>query len=167
MSEGQLSLQDREQIVDVIYRYCSAVDDNDCDAVASLFVENCVVSFASGPEGTVEGRDSLRRRVGAVLRSFRATSHHVSNVRLRYVENDVVEGTTYLYAWHRFVADRDDGFLWGRYHDRFVRTSDGWKLSSRTLRVTGESGFAMQWNPPHPPRIASDQSASQPPSTTT
>lgn len=165
MGPADLSPVDRQQITDLIVDYCTAVDDQDPDAVAALFTDNCTVSFAAGPDGTVHGRDALRRRVTSVLRGFDATSHHVSNVRLRARSPDIVEGATYLMAWHRFPGDRPDGYLWGRYHDVFARGTTGWLVTERTLRIAGATGFPAPWHPALP--AGSAQSASHPPSTTT
>lgn len=149
-----LSYDDHTEIVELIHGYCAAVDDLDIEALVDLFAPDGSMCFTSDERGTVTGHDALRRRIGKVLGSLEATSHHVSNVRLTHPDGDpdVATGVTYLYAWHRFPGDRPDGYLWGRYHDRFERGPAGWKIVSRVLRIAGEQDFAMPWNPPDPPR---------------
>lgn len=164
-----LTFEDHLEITELLYTYCAAVDEYDIDRLVDVFTPDGSMCFTSDERGTVIGHDALRRRIGRVLSGFTATSHHVSNIRITPVaqQPDAATGVTYLYAWHRFVEDRPDGFLWGRYHDQFERGTAGWKLKTRVLRIVGEQDFAMPWNPAEPARRPTDyQSISQPPSTT-
>ncbi len=68
------------------------------------------------------------------MADFSATHHHLSNISLRFEDDGSVRGVSYIYAWHRRSGDEPDQHLWGEYHDRFVRTPDGWRIAERTLR---------------------------------
>ncbi len=138
---------DRLAIQDVVHAYAEGVDDGDREAVAALFTDDCVFRAFAGPKGTAEGRAAVEVLLGRLLGTFRATSHHVSNLRLDFVGDDEATGRTSLHAWHAFVDDRPDGLLWGRYVDRFVRTPDGWRLAERELRIAGERDFPFAWIP--------------------
>lgn len=149
-----LSFEDSQEITDLIHEYCDAVDAYDIDRLVEVFAPDGSMCFTDHERGTVTGHDALRDQIAKVLGGFEATSHHVSNIRLTAdaANPEVVHGVTYLYAWHRFLDDRPDGYLWGRYHDRFERGPNGWRIASRTLRIVGEQDFPMPWNPPDPPR---------------
>ena len=132
MDPALRELVDRQQIEDLVHDYCTHVDRYEPEKVAALFTEDCVTGY--GPFGGVrEGRDVLERGFGFTLAGFAATSHHVSNLRLRFEGPDVALGYAYLYAWHRYPDDRPDYEIWGRYDDRFVRQPDGWRIASPVI----------------------------------
>ncbi|MFT4617573.1 MAG: hypothetical protein ACI89G_000455 [Minisyncoccia bacterium] len=164
-----LTFDDHLEITELIHMYCAAVDGYDIEQLVNVFTPDGSMCFTSGERGMVIGHDALRRRLARVLSGFEATSHHVSNIRIAAVDDqsNTATGVTYLYAWHRFVDDRPDGWLWGRYHDQFEHGPAGWKLKVRVLRIVGEQNFAMPWNPAATGlRPNAVQSISQPPSTT-
>ena len=37
--------------------------------------------------------------------------------------------------------------VWGYYFDRYERTSQGWRITERVLRICGEDGFPAPWIP--------------------
>lgn len=152
MSPSNKGRTDSEHIIGLVHRYCTAVDQNDPDAIAELFTDDAELHFTAEARGTVTGVDAIQRRMTAILSGFTATSHHVSNIEIDVHSADEASGVSYLFAWHRFRDERPDGYLYGRYHDRFRRESAGWKIAERTLRITGEVDFPMPWNPPDPPR---------------
>lgn len=140
-------LVDREELRDLVHAYCHHVDTRDAAAAAGLFTEDAVFVTSTGRNGTSVGRAAIARRLERLLATFTATSHHVSNTRMEFLDADSVRMESYLYAWHRFPSDRPDGFLWARYVDRAVRTPAGWRLRERTLRVVGEVDFPFGWVP--------------------
>jgi ketosteroid isomerase-like protein len=142
-------LLDRQAIVDLIHAYCRNVDLVLPDAVAELFTEDCVVDYGPGLGEPTHGSADLAARLGRGLPRFAATSHHVSNIQIEFDESgDAATGCTYLYAWHRYPDPTvPDAHLWAQYHDRFVRTPDGWRISERVLKVAGQESFDVAWYP--------------------
>lgn len=134
--------------MDVIHAYCRNVDLVRPAAVAALFTDDCTVDYGPGLGAPTHGSADLERRLGAGLPRFAATSHHVSNIEISFDgTDDAADTVTYLYAWHRYDDDRPDAHLWARYHDRFVRTTDGWRIAARVLRVAGQQDFDVDWHP--------------------
>jgi ketosteroid isomerase-like protein len=134
-------LADRQAILDVAHAYCIHFDANEPDAVASLFTNDATVDY--GPEmPTIVGAGAI---VAAISRghdhTFAATSHHLSNVRIRFDGADAADVLAYVYAWHRYVDGSPDGELWGRYRYRFVRTDAGWRIASLVLQAAGTVDF--------------------------
>lgn len=141
-------LVDRQAIADVIHAYCRNVDLVRPEAVAALFTTDCTVDYGPGLGPPTHGSAELQRRLAAGLPRFAATSHHVSNIEVDVDDaGDEAETVTYLYAWHRYDDARPDAQLWARYHDRFVRTVDGWRIAERVLRVAGQQDFDVEWHP--------------------
>jgi ketosteroid isomerase-like protein len=134
-------LIDRQSITELIYAYCDHFDRNEPAEVAALFTADATVDY--GPESaTIVGADAIASTITIGLeRTFAATSHHVSNIQITLDGADRAHAVTYLYAWHRYVDGSPDGELWGRYHHRFVRTGDGWRISELVLTAAGAVDF--------------------------
>ena len=139
LAERLQELLDRREIVDLKYAYARHADVLDPELMVSRFVEDCTASYHPA-EPDIVGRDALRdwyaMRLGAVVSS----SHHVSNLEVRFVDADHAELSCYLYSWQRYSSfpDEADRQRWGRYEDTWVRTDQGWFQSSLTCRVAGE-----------------------------
>jgi ketosteroid isomerase-like protein len=134
-------LVDRAQIADLVHAYCFHFDNNEPEAVAALFTDDATIDY--GPEAeTIVGAAAIAPTIAAGLeRTFAATSHHVSNIRIELDGADAASAVTYLYAWHRYRDGSPDGELWGRYHHRFRRTEAGWRIAELVLRAAGTVDF--------------------------
>jgi ketosteroid isomerase-like protein len=134
-------LADRLAIAELIHAYCLHFDDNRPAEVAALFADDAIVDY--GPElPTIVGSEALAASIAVGLaETFAATSHHVSNIQVRFEGPDAATAITYLYAWHRYRDGSPDGELWGRYHHRFVRTPAGWRIAELVLRAAGTKDF--------------------------
>src|SRR5712691_8063634 len=101
MVDGKDALQqlgDRQAITDLIHAYCFHFDNNEPDAVAALFTGDATVDY--GPESpTIVGSAAIGTTIAVGLeRTFAATSHHVSNIRIIFEGPDRARSVTYLYA---------------------------------------------------------------------
>ena len=142
MNEAVLrELLDRRAIEALVHAYCRHFDQNEPELVAELFTDGAVVDY--GPEfPDIVGAAAIAETIAAGLeRTFAATSHHVSNMEVAFEGPDRASGHTYLYAWHRYRDGSPDGELWGRYHHRFERTPDGWRISELVLTAAGTRSF--------------------------
>jgi len=129
---------DRRAVTDLLLDYAELVDAADLDGVVGLFTADATLDYGFGR--TVTGTEALRAfyRDGPFA-TYRATSHHISNVRVA-VDGNRATARCYVYAWH----ERRDGTqaeAWGRYLDDLVRTADGWRIARRAIRAAGERGF--------------------------
>src|SRR4051794_14461274 len=146
--EALRQLLDRQQIIDLLNAYCRAVDACDPPRVAALFTDDCVVDFGPGltPKPIRSATELARALRG--LSVYSATSHHISNHQIVFESDDLANGVTYLHAWHRFAEQpKADAIVWGQYHDLYIRTTDGWRISERRLFVAGQQGFSPQLRP--------------------
>jgi hypothetical protein len=75
-----------------------------------------------------------------------ATSHHNANVLVTFIDVDRAEVKTSLYAWHH-AAEGPNPRVWGYYFDEVARTSQGWRIAARQLRIGGQENFPIQWHP--------------------
>jgi ketosteroid isomerase-like protein len=134
-------LRDRLEITDLIHAYCFHFDLNEPEVVAALFTNDAVVDY--GPEvPPIVGAEAIASTIAVGLeRTFAATSHHVSNIRIDFDDEDDARAVAYLYAWHRYRDGSPDGELWGRYLHRFVRTDRGWRIAELLLQAAGTVDF--------------------------
>ena len=133
-------LIDKDAIIDVVHGYSYGVDHRRYDDVVALFTVDCVVDFGPGAP-PVRGRAALRTMFGYSIGGFVATSHHNANVLVSFENDDRARVRASLYAGHE-LADGTTPQLWGYYHDVVVRTSEGWQIASRQLRVLGLENWA-------------------------
>jgi hypothetical protein len=147
---------DKDEIVDLVHRYSYCVDHQLGEAVVDLFTEDCVVDYGPAIAPVLRGRQALRAMFGVAaeptaappdaVATVLATSHHNANVLITFEGDDRASVLTSLYAWHR-AAEGADPRLWGYYHDVAVRTPEGWRLSSRQLRIAGNENWDAGWLP--------------------
>lgn len=131
-------LIDADRIRSLKYAYCRYADALDVVAMASVFTDDCLVSFRPDIElrGRAEVEDYYRQAQSVVVSS----SHHLSNMDVIFVDRDRAAMHSYLYSWQRFTGYPDvrDRHRWARYEDAFVRTPDGWRQSELMYVVAGE-----------------------------
>jgi len=137
-------LEQRRLITETLQDYCHYVDRNDAVALATQVF--CADGrFELGSRHAVVGREQLALMFAKTLCVFTRTSHHLSNVRIRFDGDAAADSTAYVYAWHLAADDGRRIDLWGRYTDRLRLTAEGWRIASRRLTVAGSDGWH---NPP-------------------
>lgn len=142
MMEQLRKLQDHEEIRQVIYQYCRALDRRDAELLAAVFHTDSSHEHAGykGPS-----RDFCTFAID-FLHTIVATQHHAGNIIIE-LDGDVAFTETYWVAYHRIPASLTDGqgalvshkpgvdedlFIAGRYIDRFERRAGVWKIAHRT-----------------------------------
>ena len=132
---------DRSAIVDLLYGYAWHFDRNEPESVAELFTEDAVIDY--GPEfPDIVGRESIVPSIQPGLSNlFSSSSHHITNVMVRSDGPDSARGAAYIYAWHTYHSGGEAGEMWGQYHCRFRRTTEGWKIARLVLKVVGMKNF--------------------------
>jgi hypothetical protein len=58
-----------------------------------------------------------------------------------FTSEKMATGTSHLYAWHKYYGSEVIGHLYGGYRYRFLKQSDGWKISDLKLFASGMDGF--------------------------
>lgn len=121
--------------------YAQLVDFGNASGIADLFTEDAVWS---GTDLLLEGREAIRewfvKREGLARRVSR---HVFTNVGIDVLNDDEATGVCYLINYRH---DRQEGDLRmpapgdvpkyvGECHDRFRRTSDGWRFTARHVDV--------------------------------
>jgi hypothetical protein len=127
-----LRVEDRLAVADLAARYAVAVDLRDFDRLREVFIAECRLDTGRAVR---EGIDSVLEAMEGLHR-YEATNHVVGQQLLERHDADI-RGLTYCTA-HHLGTDGDirtDTVMHIRYHDRFVRTDEGWRIATRRLEI--------------------------------
>ncbi len=122
-------LSDLEDIRQLKARYFRCIDTGNEGELASVFAENVVIDLRGGGYRLrVEGRDAMVAFIGSTFNSDIIAQHHGHTPEIRFTGPDSAEGTWYLED--RFINPERGTDTMGSalYHDKYVRTADGWKV---------------------------------------
>lgn len=126
--------QERE-IIDLTVRYAWAIDDRCFAELGEVFAPDATADY--GRMGVFHGLEAITEAVAGALARFDRTQHIVSNHQVT-IDGERARGRCYFQAQHVAIdsgAERNH-MVAGSYLDEFRRTGAGWRIASRTLRVT-------------------------------
>lgn len=140
-------LEDQQAIQRVITDYSAHLDARDYDGYVGLFTPDGV--WANGDtrrEGQDEIRAMLEGLFGEVPEDFVNTSsfHQVSNFEIDVDGDEATAKSRFVFVM-RGEGGAPTPMLSGQYHDRLVRTDDGWRIAERvdhTVMPTREEWIA-------------------------
>lgn len=126
-------LESRNEILELIAKYCKACDDRDVPLLRSIFTDDATVRSKDGMmDGTgIDGvMETYRKRFEVLDLSVHWT--HDSIITFDDTNPDVATGEVFCHA----EAHRNNQTLVGslRYDDTFRREDGVWKFSSRLLK---------------------------------
>jgi ketosteroid isomerase-like protein len=130
LSHEQVS--DRLEIQDLLVDYSHAIDTRDWDALDGLFTPDAMIDYSAmgGSKGDLA---ATKEFLEAAMANFAGFQHLIATSKVT-VDGDTAVGRTICH--NPMVIDKGDGEtrvfwcgLW--YHDRFVRTPDGWRIAER------------------------------------
>jgi len=143
MDELDIAVVDRIEMDGLLTRYATAIDGLDWDLLDTVFTRDAHLDYrsAGGLAGTYP---EVRQWLADVLPLFEITQHLVVNREYKRTTDGVRTRSSFLN--HNRL--RVEGEPWqftvgGRYHDRLVRTTDGWRISRRTEET-------LWWDNPMP-----------------
>ncbi|MEW9854351.1 nuclear transport factor 2 family protein [Novosphingobium sp. M1R2S20] len=110
--------------------YCRLLDTKQWDAWEELFTEDCRFDTSESGGSVVEGRKAM----GALVRQSLAeakTAHQVHSPQMTF---DGPDAADVIWAMQdRVIKDAFDLTGFGHYHERYVRTGQGWRIASQRL----------------------------------
>jgi SnoaL-like protein len=112
------------------------MDNGMFDSMIGLFTSDALFDRA----GIVHrGHDELRE--GMAQRPKVTTRHLLTNFHLTSIDDDMAEAVVCVMVYHGPVAENGEAVVYatdnGRvieFHDRYVKTVDGWRIASRIAR---------------------------------
>jgi len=140
-------LQDRFEIDELLTRYAQAIDDKTFDLLDTVFTADAHIDYISAG-GVAGSYPEIKAWLSEILPMFPAYQHLVGNRRAT-LDGDTA---TSIAAFHNpmVMADGTMFFCGGEYHDKLVRTADGWRITER-IEKTAYSTAPLPATQPAPP----------------
>ncbi|WP_128434080.1 nuclear transport factor 2 family protein [Streptomyces cyaneus] len=136
---------DRFEIEGLRAEVTDAVMMRDFDRVASLFTPDGAMRWPHIDKEFV-GREEIRAGIewGQGLWEFFVQNVHPGVIRL---DGDTAAGRVYIQEFGR-MHDGSSHLNYALYHDRYQRTSEGWKFSERIYEVRYLDSTPLTGSPP-------------------
>lgn len=136
-------LIDEADIKRVISEYAHHLDGADPENLVGLFTDNMYVAYgrSHGANNPDEYLQVLGNDKTGIAAFFAATSHHVSNIAIDFIDEDTAKVRSVLLAWHKYNRDRPNGILYGQYLDEFRRVDGEWKIARREQITAGTDNY--------------------------
>jgi hypothetical protein len=154
--DEMFTLQDRADIQDLLGRYCMALDTKNWDEFPYIVTDDVVWDY-SDEFGTVQrGRDEVVDAIRTSIEPHAASMHAPLMSRIWGTGSDTAEGFSHVLSKSvldgaSLPATEATTFeVYCTWLDRYVRTSAGWRIQKRTLKVMASSGSAEPWDPATP-----------------
>ncbi|MDV7136525.1 SnoaL-like protein [Williamsia limnetica] len=133
----EMSVADRVALDALLSRYTGLGDSGRVEEFAALFTEDGVLTVAGrrfvGPDEIVAFAEQSGAAMAAIT-SLLPGAHHVSSRMTELVSDDSATSQSLF----MFVGTSGPDH-WGTYRDHLIRTGDGWRFVSRSVRFTGFS----------------------------
>ena len=129
------ALKDRVDIVETMSRYAAAIDVSDFATLRTTLADDITAQYANMHDEPLEGADAVVAWVDQATKG-KIWQHHLINVYTVDIEGDTAKVLVYHTSLQNYDrAPETADVLVGRYHNEFVRTPDGWKISRLLLEV--------------------------------
>jgi 3-phenylpropionate/cinnamic acid dioxygenase small subunit len=131
------TLIDRQEIIDLLTRYATAVDTRDWDLLASVFTPDAYCDYTES--GWIRGT------IAEIIQAFRnadkaddtTITQHIMSNHVVDINGDRGQVRAYLHAQHALPMNDGSKSLYtvgGIYTDDVIRRDDGWKIARLHLR---------------------------------
>jgi 3-phenylpropionate/cinnamic acid dioxygenase small subunit len=126
---------DHELITDVLVRYATGIDTKDWALFRTCFTNDMQADYGDAV-GSWTDVDAITEYMTVMHAEMVDTKHRLTNFVID-VDGDSATASTYV---HAVLVVTNDPLTWyepvGRYEDRLVRTSEGWRISHRVYHST-------------------------------
>ncbi len=144
LDEATQRLIDESDLRDLIHRYAFGLDHQDWELWRSVFTDN--VHFDMSDFSGVASPDPVPveapiKAMTRMFAQFDCTQHFMGSHRYD-IRGDEATITAHMRAEHWLTNTHggDKYTMFGTYTDECVRTDDGWKVHSVTLRMMRQEG---------------------------
>jgi hypothetical protein len=131
-------VEDHLEILQVLHKYCHAVDRGTADDVAELFHPDAVLLPRYESDERYEGREAIRGWYQRYMENFRAKVRYLRHK----IESPVIEITgneatsvCYLDADSITASTNIAYIAFGRYDDKFIKDGGRWWFKERAIIV--------------------------------
>jgi 3-phenylpropionate/cinnamic acid dioxygenase small subunit len=143
------SVNARDEIRELMFRYCEMIDAGDVDGLVELFAHAVLGGFEGDREW--QGRDEIRAMYSGAGRRERTTgtrrTKHITTNVLIELDDDAGTATARSY-WVLLTSQSPNTpiaiSLAGSYHDRFERVDERWRFAERRYLVDLQGSDSAQ-----------------------
>jgi SnoaL-like domain len=134
------AVEDRLAISELRARYCHYLDDGRWTDLVNLFTPD---AYFHG-HGLAQGHEEMLRYFSNDKGGIEAAWHRVLT-EMTDLDGDRATGLSH---WDcPAVVDGVPTLMAGRYHDEYVRTPEGWRISRRITRFAYVTPLSEGWRP--------------------
>ncbi len=129
---------ERQAIIDVLNAYATCLDARDWSGLNDVFHPDAVCIYAA----TLTGRAAVVESIRSFLDGCGPSQHLLGNYQIS-INGDTAESSTKARVLHVGAGERTDLTPYeaiGTYHDRHLRTPDGWRIIHRHFDVQSSLG---------------------------
>lgn len=138
---NEISVQDRQQILDLISRYGHAWDNKDSEAWVALFTDDAILQnygagrLLSDRRTNADRLDRAKERHAMFADKGIQTRHFQTNTLLTSRPDGSVSGeTTFSVTWQHGGEQTPKLVHTGVYRDIYLKTASAWKFARREVR---------------------------------
>jgi hypothetical protein len=144
VASSKLSTADRQDILDLISLYSQSYDSKDLKTWLTLFTEDCLWAWYSGPEKKksvyLEGKTAIKNfyepRIADMTEKGIQSRHYQTNTLFGLYGGNTVTARTYIMIiWQQADEEMPKIVMTGYYQDEMVKTGTGWKFKKRVVYV--------------------------------
>ena len=123
-------ISDRFEIQQLLIDYSTAIDKRQFDDLDRVFTPDAYIDYRA--MGGVDGRfPEVKAWLAQVLPNFPAYAHMLGNFDVR-IDGDTASSRTICFNPMVLGGERNQILYCGLwYEDEFIRTAEGWRMSSR------------------------------------
>ncbi len=129
---------------DLLVRYATVIDARDWAGLDTVFTPDAHLDYRSA--GGIRGSFSeVRQWLSEVLPIFTSTQHLIVNRAVQIAPDGTARARSIFHNPNQLLVGGEPWLfvVGGRYHDRMVRTPDGWRIASRVEET-------LWWDHPMP-----------------
>ena len=137
---------DEKAIIDLTIAYTWALDTKQFGELRNIFTPDASAMLHGVG---CDDADAIIARISGALTRLDATQHLIGNHQVS-ISGDTATCRCQLHSQH-LKSGTDGGetyVIGGTYDDRLVRTTDGWRISHRTMAETWHAGNRAVVRPP-------------------
>lgn len=138
------ALLDKQEITELIYAFCNAMDRHDQAKARTLYHADAYDDHGVFSQGLA--RDFLDQ-LPQIQAPMEILHHNITTINLK-LDGDYAEGEIYLIAFHKVRKDDGGSFdllVGGRYFDKYEKRDGVWKFAHRSI--------VTDWTNIHDPSI--------------
>tara|TARA_R110001592_G_scaffold23259_5_gene91390 strand:- start:8486 stop:9031 length:546 start_codon:yes stop_codon:yes gene_type:complete len=122
---------DKQEILELINRYCQAADRHDPEALRALYHTDALDDHGAFFKGlAMDFIDKLPE----IQAPMEILHHNVTTVNIE-IDGDYAEGEVYILAFHKAAGPDGsiDVLIGGRYFDKYEKRDGKWKFAHRAV----------------------------------